>query len=219
MGFRLSRDSRLVRFPSADGLALEGRLTPGDPGRAVVLCHPHPRYGGSMLTPVILQVEQAFREAGYTTLAFNFRGVGGSEGGFGGGQAEVADVQGALAFLAETPGGPPAARAVAGYSFGSAVGARAAALEPGVTFYLGIAPPLALEAFDVLPAVTARIALIGGRRDEFGDLPKLEALAVRLPRAPWLRLLDTDHFFTGAMAALAEACQDAIAWAEGAPGA
>lgn len=219
MAFRLPREARLVRFPSADGLALEGRLTPGDPGRAVVLCHPHPQYGGSMLTPVILQAEQAFREAGYTTLAFNFRGVGGSEGSFGGGHAEVADVEGALAFLAETLGGWPARQAVAGYSFGSLVGGRAAAREPRVAFYLGIAPPLALETFDFLRAVAARIALIGGRRDEFGDPAGLEALAARLPRAPWLRLLDTDHFFTGATAALAEACRDAIAWADGAPGA
>lgn len=96
MPFRLSRDAKLIRFPSADGLELEGRLTPGDRNRAVVLCHPHPRYGGSMLTPVIMQVEQAFQEAGYTTLAFNFRGVGGSEGDYGEGRAEVADVRGSL---------------------------------------------------------------------------------------------------------------------------
>lgn len=215
MGFRLSRDSRLVRFPSSDGLQLEGRLTPGDRERAVVLCHPHPQYGGSMLTPVIMRAEQVFREAGYTTLAFNFRGVGGSEGSYGGGPAEVADVEGGLAFLAETLGGPPCHQAVAGYSFGSVVGGRVASREPGVAFYLGIAPVLGLEEFGFLESAQGLTALIAGRRDEFGDLSKLEALAARLPRAPWVRLLDTDHFFTGAMEALGEACRDAIAWAQG----
>jgi alpha/beta superfamily hydrolase len=37
-----------------------------------VLCHPHPLYGGSMLTPVILTVEAAFHVAGFTTLAFTY---------------------------------------------------------------------------------------------------------------------------------------------------
>src|SRR5215468_6879900 len=85
--FRLPRGAQLVRFHSADGLSLEGRLTAGDRDCGVVLCHPHPLYGGSMLTPVILTVEAAFHEAGFTTLAFNFRGVGGSEGAHGEGRA------------------------------------------------------------------------------------------------------------------------------------
>lgn len=214
MPARLSRDAKLIRFPSADGLQLEGRLTPGDRTRAVVLCHPHPRYGGSMLTPVIMRVEQAFREAGYTTLAFNFRGVGGSEGAFGEGRAEVADVRGALHFLADTLDGPPPGQAVAGYSFGSVVGGRVAAEEARVRFYLGVAPPLALDDFGFLKVAPTRVALLGGSRDEFADPVQLKALAASLPKASWVRVLDTDHFFTGAMEALAEACRDAIAWAE-----
>lgn len=215
MPFRLSRDAKLIRFPSADGLELEGRLTPGDRNRAVVLCHPHPRYGGSMLTPVIMQVEQAFQEAGYTTLAFNFRGVGGSEGDYGDGRAEGADVRGALDFLADTLGGHPTAQAVAGYSFGSVVGGRVAAAEPRVSFYLGIAPPLALDDFSFLQSSSCRIALIGGNHDEFSDPHQLRTLVAALPRAPWVRVLDTDHFFAGAMEVLADACRDAIAWAHG----
>ena len=113
-----------MRFAAPDGVRLEGRLRVADRTRAVVLCHPHPLYGGSMLTPVILTAERAFQEAGYTTLAFNFRGVGGSEGTHGDGHAEVADVTGALDFVAEAAGGAPSLQAVAGYSFGSAVGGR-----------------------------------------------------------------------------------------------
>src|SRR5262245_26963141 len=124
MAFKLPRDARLVRFSSGDGLRLEGRLTPGESDRGVVLCHPHPLYGGSMLTPVILTVEAAFRAAKFTTLAFNFRGVGASEGTHGEGRTEVEDVQGALAHLRTTLDGVPRLVAVAGYSFGSHVGGR-----------------------------------------------------------------------------------------------
>ena len=80
MSIRLSHNASLVHFQSLDGLRIEGRLTKGMQERAVVLCHPHPLYGGSMLTPVIMTAEQAFQEAGYTTLAFNFRGSEGARG-------------------------------------------------------------------------------------------------------------------------------------------
>src|SRR5262245_48854809 len=116
--FRLPRRAQLVRFQSADGLSLEGRLTAGDHDLGVVLCHPHPLYGGSMLTPVILTVEGAFHEAGFTTLAFNFRGVGGSEGTHGEGRTEVSDVAGALTHLRAGLDDQPRLIGVAGYSFG-----------------------------------------------------------------------------------------------------
>lgn len=217
--FRLPRDARLVRFAASDGTELEGRLTVAGAARGlhggVVLCHPHPLYGGSMLTPVILTAEQAFQEAGYTTLAFNFRGVGGSRGRHGEGRAEVADVSGALAHLAETLGEGLARRVVAGYSFGSVVGARLAASRSDVAWYLGIAPPLDRHDFGFLRAATCRIALVGGTRDELCSQSALEAFHASLPGTPWLRLLDTDHFFTDALDALGAACREAIAWADG----
>jgi len=229
MAFRLPLGARLVRFPSTDGFSLEGRLTPADPGRGlapaavrgVVLCHPHPLHGGSMLTPVILTAEQAFREAGYTTLLFNFRGVGASEGAHGEGRAEVADVAGALAFVREALGGAaapvsvPVSIAVAGYSFGSHVGARAAAADPGVGFYLGIAPATGHYDYGMLTGFRGRIALIGGTRDQYGSREAFLALAARLPGPSWHRLLEADHFFSDAMPELAAACGDAVAWAAG----
>jgi uncharacterized protein len=218
MPIRLSPNAALIHFSSSDGMRLEGRLTRGAPERAAVLCHPHPLYGGSMLTPVIMTAEQAFQEAGYTTLAFNFRGVGGSEGAYGEGRAEVADVIGALTHLEETLGGRLQLQAVAGYSFGSQVGAAAAAADARVGFYLGIAPPLNHYDFGVLRQAICPMALIGARLDEYCDQTRLEALFLSLPATPWIRLLDTDHFFEDAFEDLAQACRDAIAWAGGAAG-
>jgi uncharacterized protein len=211
--FRLPRGAQLVRFLSADGLSLEGRLTNGDRHRGVVLCHPHPLYGGSMLTPVILTVEAAFREAGFSTLAFNFRGVGGSEGAHGEGRAEVADVAGALTHLRAALEDPSGLLAVAGYSFGSHVGGRAAAADRGVGLYVGVAPVVGRSDYSFLAKVHGRVALIAGARDEYSDAARLEALAASLPAPPWLRVLPTDHFFTDALDDLAAACREAIAWA------
>lgn len=212
MPIRLSHNATLVHFISSDGLQLEGRLSRGAPERAAVLCHPHPLYGGSMLTPVIMTAEQAFQEAGYTTLAFNFRGVGGSEGTYGEGRAEVADVAGALSFLKETIGSRPKLQAVAGYSFGSYVGAATAAVDARVGFYLGIAPPLNHYDFGLLRQAICRMALIGARGDEFCEPARFEALYLSLPATPWVRVLNTDHFFEAASEDLAQACRDAIAW-------
>jgi alpha/beta superfamily hydrolase len=215
MAFRLPRGARLVRFPSADGLSLEGRLTAGQRDRGVVLCHPHPLYGGSMLTPVILTVEAAFHAAGFTTLAFNFRGVGASEGTHGEGHTEIADVQAALAHLRAALDALPALVALAGYSFGSLVGGQAAAADPGVRFYLGVAPVLARYDYGFLAGFRGRVALIAGKHDEFSEPERLEALAASLPERPWLRVLESDHFFADAFDSLATACQEAIAWTAG----
>jgi len=215
MRIRLSRNARLVRFPASDGVQLEGRLTPAERDRAVVLCHPHPLYGGSMLTPVIMTAEQAFQDAGYTTLAFNFRGVGGSEGSHDEGRAEVADVAGAIGFLQDALGGVPSTQVVAGYSFGSMVGGRAAATDPRVSGYLAIAPPLNRDDFAFLHTASCRIAVIAGSRDDFCDPDRLERLITALPAPPWVRLLDTDHFFQGTLEDLAAACRDAVRWLHG----
>jgi alpha/beta superfamily hydrolase len=215
MAIRLSRDARLIRFRSTDGLELEGRLTRGDSDRAVVLCHPHPLFGGSMLTPVIMAVEQAFVESGYTALAFNFRGVGASQGSYGDGRAEVADVTGALDSLGNILGGIPSVQVVAGYSFGSVVGGRVAAGDSRVGFYLGVAPPMNRDEFAFLRSATCRIALVGGSRDEFCDREMLEAFVASLPRRAWLRVLDTDHFFLEKLADLTQVCREVIVWFEG----
>lgn len=214
MAIRLSHSVTLIHFSSSDGLRLEGRLARGGPERAVVLCHPHPLYGGSMLTPVIMTVEQAFQEAGYTTLAFNFRGVGGSEGVHGGGRAEVADVTGALTYLDETFGSHTRRFAVAGYSFGSFVGAMVAAADRRVGFYLGVAPPLNHYDFAFLRQAICRVALIGASRDEFCPPSLFEAFYFSLPATPWTRRLDAGHSLTEALDPLAAACREAIEWSE-----
>ncbi|MQL51043.1 hypothetical protein GFC01_01910 [Desulfofundulus thermobenzoicus] len=61
------------------GLVLEAFLDlPAVPGPfpGVVLCHPHPLYGGNMNNNVILAVSQALTSNGIASLRFNFRGVG-----------------------------------------------------------------------------------------------------------------------------------------------
>lgn len=212
MPIRLSSKAKLVHFPSTDGLRLEGRLVLADPDRAVVLCHPHPLHGGSMLTPVIMTAEQAFQEAGYTTLAFNFRGVGGSQGQHGQGREEVADVEGGLAFIAEQLAHAPGRQAVAGFSFGSYVGGKVASADTRVEAFLCIAPVLHHYDYGFLRTASCRIAILAPGQDEFSDPQALDRLVASLAAPPWLRVIPADHLFRTAWQELAAACRDAVAW-------
>ena len=101
-----------VRVPGLPGTPeLEARIhVPAGDMRMVVLCHPHPLYGGSMHSPVPLVVAKLLAEKAAHTVGwarFNFRGVGTSAGFYDEGKGEVDD---ALAILAHMRRAAPAAR-------------------------------------------------------------------------------------------------------------
>src|SRR5260221_12424431 len=113
-----------VSFRSGD-LTLEGLLAnPGRGAPAAVVCHPHPMYGGSMHNNVVEAILAAMWQAGYTTLRFNFRGVGASEGEHDGGPGEGDDAVAGMTFLMAQQGVRKEGAAMAGYSFGGMVAVR-----------------------------------------------------------------------------------------------
>ena len=142
-----------ITFPCGD-LTLEGllTLTEGEAAGAAVVCHPHPLYGGSMYNNVVEAVLDALWQRQFATLRFNFRGVGDSEGEYGGGQGELDDARAAVAFLA----GKAAVRSVmlAGYSFGASVSLRAGLTDPGVNRLVLVALPVASMTSIAMPYLT-----------------------------------------------------------------
>ncbi len=78
-----------------------------DATRAIVLCHPHPQYGGNLHDAVVETLDGAARRHGFATLKFNFRGVGDSTGHFDNGVGEVDDLLSALAWLRDRVGPMP----------------------------------------------------------------------------------------------------------------
>ena len=109
------------------GTRLEALLAlPESPRAGLVVCHPHPLYGGDMHNPVVVRASEVAQGLGLATLRFNFRGVGASTGVHDEGKGEQDDVLAALDMLAARL---PAGRQVglAGYSFGSWVSARVVA--------------------------------------------------------------------------------------------
>jgi hypothetical protein len=121
---------RPVTIPVSGGLTLEGALSlpPGAPA-GVVVCHPHPRFGGDMDSHVVVTAVEACAGQGLATLRFNFRGVAESGGGWDEGRGERDDVRAALAHLRGLGLG---GIGIAGFSFGAGPALLAAADTPGL---------------------------------------------------------------------------------------
>lgn len=151
-----------INFKSGE-LTLEGLFALGTTRKGAVLAHPHPMMGGNMRDNVLMALAEAFCDAGYSTLRFNFRGTGRSEGFFDNGIGEQEDLKSAVNFL-KSMGLEEIV--LAGYSFGAWVSFRAA-LTDGVSDVILVAPPLAEMDFD-FAASDIRVGLtICGDSDPF----------------------------------------------------
>jgi len=182
---------------SSGKLGLEGILQgPAVATRAAVVCHPHPLYGGDMNNPVVVAVADALRASGFTVLRFNFRGVGDSDGSYGGGIGEQDDVRAAIAFLrAQTDA---KSLTLAGYSFGAMVAMQVAAAAADVGRLVLVAPPLAMTSLDALAASRVPKHFIAGDRDQYCPLADLERAVAALPPPAELHVIrGADHFLFG----------------------
>jgi len=178
---------------------------PAGAAGGVVLCHPHPLYGGDMDSPVVVRAAEACAARRLATLRFNFRGVGGSTGAHDDGRGEQQDTRAALAALQrQLPGGAPIG--LAGYSFGAAVAAAVAADTPLAGLAL-IAPPARIMPART-PAVSGPCLVIVGADDQYCSPASLQAIREAFPGIT-LRVIDgADHFFFGALDALGAAVED-----------
>jgi alpha/beta superfamily hydrolase len=203
-----------VTVPGLSGEpALEARIhVPPSAARAVVLCHPHPLYGGSMHSPVPLVIAKLLAEKARARVAwarFNFRGVGSSGGRYDDGRGEVDDARAVLDHLRAAAGEAPVT--LCGHSFGSSVALRAAAADGRVERVLLISPSARL--FDVSDAgrgLSDKVTNFIGDRDEICDVDDARELARQLGAE--IRVFEgQDHHFLKSRRALAEAALPIIA--------
>lgn len=198
---------RAVFFKSGS-LGLEGRWHEAAGSQAVVIAHPHPLYGGDLYNPVVETLTAVYQRRGYSTLRFNFRGVGASEGHYADGRGEQDDLRAAAAHLAELG---QTVTDLAGYSFGAWV---ALSLDPPlatVRRQLLVAPPVALLDFGGIPEPRAQLCVMVGERDDFAPPTALEEWLARWPRTVQLQVLpDADHFFSRGLSRLALSVQTAL---------
>ncbi|MBI9088239.1 MAG: alpha/beta fold hydrolase [Desulfobacterium sp.] len=191
---------------TAGPLTLEARLIIQSPVQGVVITHPHPLYGGDMDNPVVSIIQGAFQKKGFTTLTFNFRGVGTSTGRFDNGRGEIQDLEFALDHLKELGIREPW---LAGYSFGAWVNAHTQC--PDVSRVLLVSPPVAFMDFSEAGSMDCPVSAVTGSFDELAPPTLVKPLMERLDQESNLVVLEgADHFYSGFTETLSATVSDLI---------
>jgi alpha/beta superfamily hydrolase len=178
----------------------------GAPRGLAVLCHPHPLHGGTLNNKVVQTLARAFVQLGYTSLRFNFRGIGASQGVWDNGHGEIADAAAVIA----AHRAPGQALVLGGFSFGGYVASQAAARLPeGERAQRIVLVAPAVQSFPVAP-VPAGTLLIHGEADDVVPLTALFDWA-RPQNLPVTVLPGAGHFFHGQLAVLKQILIDACA--------
>jgi len=177
-----------------DSLIIEGLLRKASPELGVLICHPHPLMGGSMYNNVVEAIAEAFAAENFTTLRFNFRGVGQSTGAYDEGRGEAQDILAARRYLANSGWSKIY---FAGYSFGAWVGTKVINLNNGMfTSLIFISPPNKYFDFDFTKLAVSLELIICGNQDDFCDLAavkkQIEKTKIKLET-----ISGADHFYLG----------------------
>lgn len=174
--------------------------TPPEPlkNTTVVICHPHPLYGGTMHNKVIYTLARAFHQMGLRTVRFNYRGVGESQGEYGEGKGETEDLLTVLNWVKEVR--PDDSIWLAGFSFGGYIAARGSSLWPIKQLIL-IAPSVRHFQFDF--PIESPLLLIQGDKDEVVPPEAVFKWAESLPDKPRVICMhEAGHFFHGRLTEL-----------------
>jgi len=188
-----------VFFPSG-GIQLEGLLSIHEAlsvKGGVILCHPHPQYGGDMHNRVITTALGAAHQEGFSTLRFNFRGVGDSGGSYSEGIGEMEDVGAAIEFLYSKQKDSRLPLILLGYSFGAFTGIPVAIKDERVKRVVAISPPLEIYDFNFMKGCKKNKLIVVGDKDEWCPILRLEDWYQQLDEPKSLTLVEgADHFYS-----------------------
>ena len=180
---------------------LEAVLNTGrdDAPYAALICHPHPKGGGTMHNKVVYHAMKSFSALGLPALRFNFRGTRLSEGIFDNGRGEQDDVRAALSWI-ETNLRLPVL--FAGFSFGSFVGLRACCGDRRVKGLLALGMPVHAEgrnyAYGFLGQCPQPKLFISGDHDQYGPRDLVEQAFASASEPKRLIFIEgAEHFFQG----------------------
>ena len=200
---------------SLEALLVETPAQQGQPAPryAALVCHPHPKGGGTMHNKVVYRAAKTLQQLGIPTLRFNFRGTGLSEGEHDDGRGEREDARAALDWMHQRYGLPVL---VAGFSFGAHVGLRACCGDPRVPGVVALGLPVTAEGRDYryrfLADCTMPKLFISGGADQYGPQAALEQIVADAPLPATLVIVaDADHFFAGKLDQMQHAMR---AWLE-----
>ena len=186
---------------SSGGLFLEGILAIPEgagPFPAVIVCHPHPLYGGSMDNNVVNSFSETLTRASLASLKFNFRGVGESQGEFSQGIGEQEDVKAAISFINTVREVDSKRIGLAGYSAGAGFALPVGFNDDRIKALAAVSPPLPMFDFGFLKGCPKPKFLISGSRDDLIPINQLLEFCQSLPEPKECEGIEgADHFWWG----------------------
>jgi hypothetical protein len=178
--------------------AIEGMIEQPADARGdlvAVCCHPHPLYGGAMQNKVVHTLARSCQDQRVTTVRFNFRGVGSSEGAYDDGAGESEDAA-AVANWARRETGATRLWSL-GFSFGGFVAYRLATLGDAALL-VTVAPPVQRFDFATLAVPRCPWLVLQGDADELVDHARVLAWTKSVSPPPEVKILPgAEHFFHG----------------------
>jgi alpha/beta superfamily hydrolase len=170
----------------------------GSPREACLVCHPHPRHGGTMHNKVVHRIARGLRSSGGVVLRFNYRGVNLSEGSYSNGEGELEDARAALDLLRERY--PDLPVTLAGFSFGSRIVLRMGCAGSKARRVIAVGFPTVYQDRSYLNGCTIPKIFIQSTKDEFGPLVDWEPMVAAIPEPKQVHLIEArDHFFSDAL--------------------
>jgi uncharacterized protein len=194
-----------VSFTCEDGVRLEGevRMPDGEPRGSAVICHAHPRFGGSKDHPLLWAIRNELASShGLAVLGFNFRGIMGSAGTYGGGRDELKDARAAVGAVRERVS-EDLPTLLVGWSFGASVALREAIDDRRVSALALVGIPTDPKDLSLPPLpepadlrlLKRPTLLLAGENDEHAETDALRDYAAVFPDAEVVILEGTDHYF------------------------
>jgi uncharacterized protein len=173
-----------------------------------IICHPHPLHGGTMQNKVVTTLAKTFQHLGLSTVRFNFRGVGNSEGKFDQGYGELDDLLKVIEWVLSER--PDHEIWLAGFSFGAYVVAKAGTQIPVGQIVL-VAPPVTHFHMEALATFLSPWILVQGDLDEVVPADAVYAWAEqRAPKPTLIRFPQATHFFHGQLLELRRKLEEAL---------
>ena len=178
------------------------------PRGAAVVLHPHPQHGGTMHNKVAHTLARTFVRLDFDSLRFNFRGTEASEGTYDGGVGELDDALAAIAWMRER--NPDLPFWLAGFSFGAAIGIRAAAATQ-VDGLISVAPAVSRFASGLEAQPQCPWLVVQGDEDELVGVDETVDWINSLDPGPELLVMaGAEHFFHGRLIDLRTAVSDFV---------
>ena len=189
-----------VIFNGPEG-RLEGRYQHGrgeNPPVALVL-HPHPQHGGNMNNKVVYSVFHVFTSMGFSTLRFNFRGVGRSQGEYDFGTGELSDAASALDWM-QSFNADARACWISGFSFGAWIAMHLLMRRPEINGFICVSPPANLRDFNFLAPCPSPGLIVHGDKDVIASFDSARILSDKLQKQKkteitFKSIKGADHFY------------------------